>query len=113
MASSTLFHSSCVLFPQLLSRGSVDVPVLLAEVTQAQEAVAVVEATHVMTMLAAKTSAQEPTVVWDSTALRVRDALAALHHTEMAGELALLRVTLSCTMSRWLGIRPVTPSTWR
>jgi hypothetical protein len=33
LATSMVFHPSCVLSPQLLSRGSMDVPMLLAEVT--------------------------------------------------------------------------------
>jgi hypothetical protein len=50
------------------------VPVLQAEVTQSWEAVATVKATHVVVVLAVETSAQEATVVRDSTALHVRDA---------------------------------------
>jgi hypothetical protein len=55
-------HSSYVLFLQLLSRGSTDVPALLAEVTQAWEATATVE-----------TSTWEAATVWDSATLRVKD----------------------------------------
>jgi hypothetical protein len=53
MASSMLSHFSCVLFLQLLSQSSADVPALLAEVTQARLAATAAEATHVVAMLAA------------------------------------------------------------
>jgi hypothetical protein len=68
-----LFHSSHVLFPQLLSQGSIDVPVLRVEVTWVQEAAAAVEDARVMAMLAVETSAWEPTTAWDSAALCVKD----------------------------------------
>jgi hypothetical protein len=74
MASCTLFNSSCVLFLQLLSWGGADVPALLAEVTEAQEAVTAVEATHVMAMPTVETCAREATAARDSAALRVTDA---------------------------------------
>jgi hypothetical protein len=68
MASFTLFHSSCVLFPHLLSQGSADVPALLAEETRAQEVA------RVMAMLVAKTSTREAATARDSAALRGKDA---------------------------------------
>jgi hypothetical protein len=49
-------------------------PVLLAEVTLAQEAAVTTEATRVMAVLAAKTFAYEATAVRDNTALHVKDA---------------------------------------
>jgi hypothetical protein len=73
MASSTLFHFSCVLFMQLLSQGSTDVPAQLAEVTRVQEAAAAAEATHVVAMLATETSTREAAAAWDSTALCAKD----------------------------------------
>jgi hypothetical protein len=54
---SCILIPSCVLFLQLLSRGSADVPVLQAEVTQAREVVIVVEVARVMVVLATETSA--------------------------------------------------------
>jgi hypothetical protein len=62
------------LFPQLLSRGSVDVPTLLAEVTQSWEAATVVEVAHIAAMLVAETSAWEASTMQDSATLRVMDA---------------------------------------
>jgi hypothetical protein len=49
------------------------VPVLLAEVTQAQEAATTAEATHAMAVLATESSDQEDAAVRDSAALHVRD----------------------------------------
>jgi hypothetical protein len=69
-----LFHSSRVLFPQLLSQGSTDVPVLRVEVTWVQEAAAAVEDARVVAMLVVETSAWEPTTAWDSATLCVKDA---------------------------------------
>jgi hypothetical protein len=63
-----LFH---VLFPQLLSQGSTDVTVLQAEVSQAQEVVTAVEASHVAAVLATETSAWEAAMAWDSANLRI------------------------------------------
>jgi hypothetical protein len=74
MAFGALYHSSCILFPQLLSQGSVDVPVLLAKVTWAQEVATATEATRVTAMLAAETSTREAVAVWDGSALCVNDA---------------------------------------
>jgi hypothetical protein len=51
----------------------VDAPTLQAEVTRALEATTVAEAARVVVVLAAETSAQEVTAVWDSTAIHVRD----------------------------------------
>jgi hypothetical protein len=68
MASFTLFHSSCVLFPHLLSQGSADVPALLAEETRAQEV------TRVMAMLVVETSTREAATTRDSAALHGKDA---------------------------------------
>ena len=65
---------SYVLFLQHLSQGSADVPMLLAEVTQAWEVAAAAEATRIAVVIAVETSAQEATVAWDSAALRVKDA---------------------------------------
>jgi hypothetical protein len=47
---------------------------LLAEVTQAWEVAAAAEATRIAVVIAVETSAQEATVAWDSTTLRVKDA---------------------------------------
>jgi hypothetical protein len=74
MAFDTLYHSSCILFPQLLSQGSADVPVLLAKVVRAQEVATAMEATRVTAMLAAETSTREAVAVWDGSALCVNDA---------------------------------------
>jgi hypothetical protein len=54
MTSSMLSHFSCVLFPQLLSQGSMDVPALLAEVARPQEVAIAAEATRATAMLPAK-----------------------------------------------------------
>jgi hypothetical protein len=72
MASSALFHSSCVLIPQLLCWGSLDVPAVLAEVTRAQEVAAAAEAACVVAMLVVDTSAREAAVVQDNTTLCVK-----------------------------------------
>jgi hypothetical protein len=45
--------SSCVVFLQLLSQGSTDVPALLVKVARAWEVAASVEANHIATVLAA------------------------------------------------------------
>jgi hypothetical protein len=74
MASFMLSHFFYVLFPRLLSRGSVDVPALLAEVTQVWEIAIAAEATRATVILATEASAQETVVAWDSTNLRVKDA---------------------------------------
>jgi hypothetical protein len=74
MSSSTLFHFSSVLFLQLLSRDSADVPTLLAEGTWVQEAITATEVARVTAMLAADTSAREAAAAWDSATLRVKDA---------------------------------------
>jgi hypothetical protein len=66
-----LSHFSYVLFPSLLSWGSVDVPVLLAKVTRAREIATTVEVAHATVMLAAEMHAREDVAAWDSTALRV------------------------------------------
>jgi hypothetical protein len=73
MTSSTLFYSSCVLFPQLLSQSSVDVPTLLAEVIRVQEVATATEVARVAVMLAVETSAREATTARDSAALHVKD----------------------------------------
>jgi hypothetical protein len=72
MASFMLSHFSYVLFPQLSSRGSVDVPVLLAEVTQAWGTATAAEATRAVAMLTAGTSAQEVVAARDSTPSMLR-----------------------------------------
>jgi hypothetical protein len=56
LASSTLSHPFCVLFLQLLSWGSADVPMLLVEVTRAWEAAATAEVARVLAVLAVETS---------------------------------------------------------
>jgi hypothetical protein len=61
------------LFLQHLSRGSANVPVLRAEVTQAWEATTTVVAARVVAVLGAEASALEAAVAWDSTAVRVKD----------------------------------------
>jgi hypothetical protein len=50
------------------------VPTLLAEVTRGREAATAAKATRIVVVLAAETSTQEATVMWDSTALHVKDA---------------------------------------
>jgi hypothetical protein len=62
-----------VVFLQLLSQGSRDVPTLLAEVTLVQEATTATEVTRVMAVHGAKTSTQEVVAAWDSGTLRVKD----------------------------------------
>jgi hypothetical protein len=59
MISPMLSHFSCILFPQLLSWGSVDVLALLVEVTRAWEAAATAKAACATAMLAAETSTRE------------------------------------------------------
>jgi hypothetical protein len=73
MTSSMLSYFSYVLCPQLLSLGSMDVPALLVELTQAQEVVTIAEATHAMTVLAAETSTREAAAAWDNVTLCVKD----------------------------------------
>jgi hypothetical protein len=68
------FIFSCVLSLQLLSRGSVDVPTLLAEVTWAREVAAVAETACFMVVLSVETSTHEVAVAWDNAALCVKDA---------------------------------------
>jgi hypothetical protein len=65
---------SCILFLQLLSRGSADVPTLLAEVTREWEAAAAAEATRTAVVLAAKTLDQEAAAARDNATLCVKDA---------------------------------------
>jgi hypothetical protein len=78
-----LFDSSCVLFPQLLSWGSVDVPALLEEVTQAREATTTLEATRVAAILAVDTSAQEATAARDSATPAERKTLETVSRAEV------------------------------
>jgi hypothetical protein len=47
MTSFMLSHFSCVLFMQLLSRGSADVPALLVEMARAREAATTIEVARV------------------------------------------------------------------
>jgi hypothetical protein len=54
-----LFHRSSVLFLQLLSQGSTDMPALLTEVTHVPKAVAATEAFRVMVVHGVDTSAWE------------------------------------------------------
>jgi hypothetical protein len=44
-----------------------------ADVTQARDAAAAAEATHVMVVLAAETSAHEAATAWDSTSVCIKD----------------------------------------
>jgi hypothetical protein len=67
-------HFSCVLFPQLLSQGGMDVPALLAEVTWMWEAATAVEVVRAIAMLTTKTSTWDFVVAQDSVALHVTDA---------------------------------------
>jgi hypothetical protein len=73
LASSTLFHLLLCLVSAAFIPGCTDVPVLLAEVTPAQEAATTTEATHTMAVLATESSDQEDPVVRDNAALHVRD----------------------------------------
>jgi hypothetical protein len=57
-----------------LSWGSTDVPTLLAEVTQAQEAVVAAEATRVEVVLTVETSTREVVAAWDNIVVCVEDA---------------------------------------
>jgi hypothetical protein len=59
---------------QLLSQGSVNVLVLLVEVTWVREAAATAEAACVTTILAVETSTQEAAVAQNNAALHVKDA---------------------------------------
>jgi hypothetical protein len=63
MTSFMLSHFSYDLFPQLLSWGSMDVPMLPTEVTRAQEVAVVVEAAHAAAMLTTEASAREAVAV--------------------------------------------------
>jgi hypothetical protein len=74
MAPFMLSHFSYVLFPQLLSRGGVDVPALLVKVTRAWETAVAIEAACAMAMLTTEDSALEAVAAQDSTALYVKDA---------------------------------------
>jgi hypothetical protein len=65
---------SCILFLQLLSQGSMDVPAFQVEVTRALEVVATTETIRIVVVLAVETSAQEAAVARDSAALHVKDA---------------------------------------
>jgi hypothetical protein len=74
MAPFMLSHFSYILFPQLLSQGSVDVPALLVKVTQAWETAVATEAACAMAMLTIEDSALEAVAAQDSAALYVKDA---------------------------------------
>jgi hypothetical protein len=63
-----------VLFLQLLSQGSTDVPALLAEVARVWEAVTTAEAACIVAVHAAETCAQEAAMSWDSAVLHVKNA---------------------------------------
>jgi hypothetical protein len=63
-----------VLFPQLLSQGSIDVSILQAEVTRACEAITAAEAAHTVAMLATGTSTREAAETQGSTNLCIKDA---------------------------------------
>jgi hypothetical protein len=73
LASSMLSHPSGILFPQLLSRASADVPALLAVVTRAREVATAMETTRVVAVLATETSIREATVTWNNATLHVKD----------------------------------------
>jgi hypothetical protein len=94
MTSSMLSHFSCVLFPWLISRGSVDVLVLLADVTRAREAATAVDAAHAVAMLAAETSAQEAVAAWDNATFHVGDAedQAALAEREALERVSIVEI---------------------
>jgi hypothetical protein len=62
------------MFQQLLSWGSVDVLALLAEVTQAREAAAAVEATRIVVVPAEEAFTQDAAVGQDSAALHAKNA---------------------------------------
>jgi hypothetical protein len=65
---------SYFLLLQHLSRGSVNVPMMRAEETRAQEVNTVVEAAHVKAVLAAETFAQEAATARDHVTTLVKDA---------------------------------------
>jgi hypothetical protein len=67
-ASFEFPHFLLILFLQHLSQGSVDVPTMQAEVTR------VGEATRVVAVLAAETSAKDAAMTRDSTVAWVKDA---------------------------------------
>jgi hypothetical protein len=67
-------HCIMSLFLQHLCQGNMGMLALQAGLTRAREAAATAEATHVMVVLAMKTSAQEATMAWDSTTVDIRDA---------------------------------------
>jgi hypothetical protein len=58
MASFMLSDFSYVLFPQLLSWGSADLPALLAEVTRVRETATAMEAARAAILLTSETSAR-------------------------------------------------------
>jgi hypothetical protein len=62
------------MFQQLLSWGSVDVLALLAEVTQAREAAAAVEATRIVVVPAEEAFTQDAAVGQDNAALHAKNA---------------------------------------
>jgi hypothetical protein len=64
--------SSMSLLLQHLSRGSVNVPELQAEVTSAREVATAAEAIYVTAVLVAKTSGQEATAARDSATILVK-----------------------------------------
>jgi hypothetical protein len=66
-------HPLLYSFLKHLSQGSTDVPTMQADVTQARDAAAAAEATHVMVVLAAETSAHEAATTWDSTSICIKD----------------------------------------
>jgi G:T/U-mismatch repair DNA glycosylase len=73
LASFQPSHPLMRLFLQLLSRGRVDAPTLQAEVAQAPEAAATVEAAHIAAVLVVETSAQEAATAWDSAIHHIKD----------------------------------------
>jgi hypothetical protein len=74
--SNGFLHASSfsyILFLQLLSQGSTDVPVLLAEVARAREVATAVEATRAVAMLTAEASTRQAIAVPDSATFHVGD----------------------------------------
>jgi hypothetical protein len=94
-----------VLLSQLLSQSSVDVPALQAEVTRAWEVVVDAETAHATTVLAAKVSARESAVAWDSATFHVKDvedwvALAEKEALERVSKAEAENATVLATASK-------------
>jgi hypothetical protein len=97
MTSFMLSHFSYVLFMQLLSQGSADVPALLVEMARAREAATTIEVARVAAMLTVEASALEAIAARHSAAFNLGDAedLAALveDRATLAGREALERAS--------------------